>query len=62
MPTYKYRCEAGHEWEEVQSMHDEAYDRCRAKMDCGARARRVPVKGLGFVLKGGGWAKDGYSK
>jgi len=51
MPTYEYRCDNGHTFEEVQSMSDDALTECTI---CGAPAQRilfapaVHFKGSGF--------------
>jgi putative FmdB family regulatory protein len=51
MPIYEYRCENGHEFEEIQSMSDDPVTACP---ECGAPVERVfhPVavhfKGSGF--------------
>jgi predicted nucleic acid-binding Zn ribbon protein len=67
MPTYEYECEAGHTFEEVQSIKDDPIKECPVVIPfsgpdhekCGAPAKRLISK-TSFVLKGGGWFKDGY--
>ncbi len=56
MPTYEYECSKGHQFEAVQSMHDEPLKRCR---QCRAKVRRL-ISSSSFILKGGGWYSDGY--
>ena len=68
MPTYEYVCEScGHECEVTQKFNDPA-PTCRCD-HCGedlASSIGVPmvrqISLSSFVLKGGGWAKQGYSK
>lgn len=58
MPTYEYGCDCGHSWEQEQRIVDEPERRCPK---CGEdRAKRL-IASPSFVLKGGGWASDGYS-
>src|SRR5213078_4817482 len=38
MPTYEYRCDNGHTFEEVQSMSEDALTECTI---CGAPAQRI---------------------
>lgn len=58
---YSYACaECGYEWEANQSMKDAPLTECPK---CGAgKAKRQIELGAPFVLIGGGWASDGYSK
>lgn len=53
MPTYAYRCGAGHEFEVVQSIMDEPLSAC---LTCGQPVRRV-VFPVGIVFKGQGFYK-----
>ena len=57
--TYDYECSnCGHVWEQEQSIKDEAITNCPVcKNDT---AKRLISKGTGFILQGGGWAKDNY--
>lgn len=59
MPTYEYICEnCKHEWETDQKITDEPLKNCP---NCGKeRAKRQISKGTGFILKGGGWYREGY--
>lgn len=58
MPTYCYRCtECGAEREVVQGIKEDPHSVCP---ECNSREyRRVPV-GATWILKGDGWARDGY--
>lgn len=53
MPTYAYRCGAGHQFEAVQGINDPALARCAT---CGAPVRRM-VFPVGIVFKGQGFYK-----
>ena len=57
MPTYEYECTKGHQFEAVQRITDEPLERCQV---CRAKVRRL-ISASHFILKGGGWYKDGYS-
>lgn len=59
MATYEYACECGHEWEAEHRMTDEPVRDCPK---CGEPRARRQVTASTFVLKGGGWASDSYSK
>ncbi len=59
MPTYEYRCGEGHTFETVQKITDEPVKSCPV---CGACVQRVVSTGTSFILKGRGWAADGYEK
>lgn len=72
MPTYEYRCERGHEYEIEQRIVDEPLARCEQpvrrrdrlatqNVPCDAPVRRL-ISRTSFVLNGGGWSKEGYSK
>ena len=58
--TYEYACTScSHEWEAEQSIKEEPLKECPA---CHAQtARRQISRGVGFILKGGGWYSDLYS-
>ena len=53
MPTYAYRCEAGHQFEAFQGIHDPALTQC---ITCGVAVRRM-VFPVGIVFKGQGFYK-----
>lgn len=60
MPTYEYACSECHnEWEEEQSIKEDALKICPK---CHREsAHRQISRGAGFILKGGGWYADLYS-
>jgi putative FmdB family regulatory protein len=60
MPTYEYQCDVteSHKFEVEQKITDEPIKWC---VICHCRCHRI-ISGSGFVLKGEGWAKDGYTK
>lgn len=60
MPTYEYACSScHHEWEVEQSIKASPLTECPR---CHAQtARRQISRGVGFILKGGGWYADLYS-
>jgi putative FmdB family regulatory protein len=57
MPTYEYECANGHRFEASQSIRDEPLTKCRL---CDRKCKRL-ISAASFILKGPGWAKDGYS-
>jgi putative FmdB family regulatory protein len=58
MPTYEYGCSAcGHRFEEQQRMSDAPLRTCP---QCTKDALERLITATAFVLKGGGWYKDGY--
>lgn len=58
--TYDYECTAcQHTWEAEQSIKDDALTECP---ECKHQtAKRLISAGAPFILKGGGWYKEGYS-
>ena len=57
-PIYEYRCECSHQFEIlVRAQGTEA--RCP---ECDSEQVKKLVSSGGFILKGGGWYADGYSK
>jgi len=58
MPVYEYKCDCGRA---VERMYPMSNIPKFVKCECGEWAGRA-YSTLGFILKGGGWAKDGYSK
>lgn len=53
MPTYAYRCGAcGHEFDAVQSFHDDPLTLCP---NCGESAARRVFRSVGVIFKGSGW-------
>jgi putative FmdB family regulatory protein len=60
MPTYEYACTScAHEWEFEQSIREDPLKECPACQK--ETARRQISRGVGFILKGGGWYADSYS-
>lgn len=64
MPTYEYRCSAGHEFERFQRMSEEPLRECPT---CGAPAERILSTGAGLLFKGSGfyitdYRSDSYKK
>lgn len=64
MPTYEYRCSAGHEFEQFQRMSEEPVRQCPV---CGAPAERLLSSGAGLHFKGSGfyitdYRSDAYRK
>ena len=58
MPIYEYGCEAcGHQLEVTQKISDAPLKTCP---ECGKDALQKLISATAFVLKGGGWYKDGY--
>lgn len=61
---YIYQCQiCGNEIEKIHSIKDEPF----SHLFCAHCCRKTPVKrlickGTSFVLKGDGWAKNGYQK
>ena len=59
MPLYEYGCEAcGHTLEIQQKLADAPLKTCPS---CGKDELHKIISATAFVLKGGGWYKDGYS-
>ncbi|MCS6893677.1 MAG: zinc ribbon domain-containing protein [Deltaproteobacteria bacterium] len=70
MPTYRYQCQCGHEFEFEQKITDEPLNVCPFVSDSSRcflsnSKKAYPVQRLiisgNFVLKGSGWYRDGYS-
>lgn len=67
MPTYEYECETCKRTIEVeQRISDPPLTNCRQLVHefkvryCDGPLHRLIAGQTGFVLKGSGWAKDGY--
>ncbi len=59
MPLHRYKClSCKNEFEEIQKFSDEPLKVCEA---CGAESLERMRGKVSFLLKGGSWAKDGYS-
>jgi len=64
MPTYLYFCEeCQKEFEENHSINQELQEcpECKLAGRPGKKPQRLIAGGSGFILNGGGWAKDRYS-
>lgn len=64
MPTYEYRCSAGHEFEQFQRMSEDPLRVCTV---CGGPAERIMSAGVGLLFKGSGfyitdYRSDSYRK
>ncbi|HLU24802.1 MAG TPA: FmdB family zinc ribbon protein [Longimicrobiales bacterium] len=57
MPTYEYRCEQGHEFEQFQAMSEPPVSACP---QCGAKAERLLSAGAGLLFKGSGFYITDY--
>jgi len=58
MPTYQYRCpECGYEFEEFQSMTEDAIETCPK---CQGKTRRLISGGAGILFKGSGFYETDY--
>ena len=61
MPIYEYKCnKCNCLWEEIQKFSDPILTLCKGCEIEGGVHRLIPGQ-LNFILKGGGWYKDGYS-
>jgi putative FmdB family regulatory protein len=63
MPTYVYECKEHGEFEEVHSIKEQIEDcpLCKKEGKEPHKVKRLISAGTGFILNGGGWAKEGYS-
>ncbi|HYU01911.1 MAG TPA: zinc ribbon domain-containing protein [Gemmatimonadales bacterium] len=60
MPTYEYKCPAGHMFEKFfPSMHDKRREKCPT---CGKLAERQISGGAGLVFKGTGFYTTDYKR
>jgi putative FmdB family regulatory protein len=59
MPTYEYRCENGHRFEEFQSIVAAPIEICP---QCGAKAERLISAGSGVIFKGSGFYATDYGR
>ncbi|HSJ12925.1 MAG TPA: FmdB family zinc ribbon protein [Longimicrobiales bacterium] len=64
MPTYEYRCENAHAFEQFQRISDPPLEVCP---QCGAPAERILSGGAGLLFKGSGfyitdYRSDSYRK
>lgn len=62
MPTYIYQCEDHGEFEEIHSIKEQLEDcpLCIKEGKNPKKVKRLISGGMGFILNGGGWAKDNY--
>lgn len=59
MPIYEYQCsKCGEELEVIQKFSDEPLVTCP---ECKENCLEKRTSASAFMLKGGGWYKDGYS-
>ncbi len=63
MPTYLYQCPIHGEFEREHSITTELEECpiCQEENLEPQKIKRLISKGTGFILTGGGWAKEGYS-
>lgn len=63
MPVYIYYCEVHKEFEETHSINTQLKEcpKCKAEGLEPQKVTRLIAAGTGFILNGGGWAKEGYS-
>jgi len=60
VPTYDYECaECKRQFELEQKISEPPAERCAL---CGAANPKRLISSGNFLLKGGGWYSDGYSK
>ena len=59
MPTYEYRCPAGHTFEKIQKITEKPRAKCPT---CGKMASRQISGGTGLVFKGSGFYITDYGK
>jgi putative FmdB family regulatory protein len=60
MPIYEYQCQAcGHQFETTQRITEDPLKDCPT---CSAPQLQRLISSTAFMLKGGGWYKDGYGK
>jgi putative FmdB family regulatory protein len=59
MPTYEYKCPAGHEFDLFQKMSERPRAKCPT---CGRQATRKISGGAGLVFKGSGFYITDYGK
>lgn len=62
MPTYNYQCEVHGEFETSHSIKEELEEcpKCKEEGLSTGKPKRLISMGTGFILVGGGWAKDNY--
>lgn len=62
MPTYLYECEVHGEFEESHSIIEELQEcpKCKEEGLSVNKPKKLISGGTGFILVGGGWARDNY--
>jgi putative FmdB family regulatory protein len=62
MPTYLYECPIHGEFEHQHSVTEEleSCPICQVEKREPQKVKRLIAGGTGFMLLGGGWAKEGY--
>lgn len=55
MPTYSYKCENGHDYQEVRAMTEDQKQTTCPEVDCGATLKRI-YESAPVQFKGSGWA------
>lgn len=61
MPTYEYRCTnsgCSCQWETEQKITEPPLETCPK---CGRKTAERLISKTSFVLKGSGWAREGYA-
>lgn len=61
MPTYEYRCDNGHQFEEFQTIREEPLHLCK-KEGCTAAVKRLLGAGSAVIFKGSGFFCTDYKK
>lgn len=59
MPIYEYRCQTCGVFEQIQHIKEKPLRKCPV---CKGSVKRIIPDGTSFILKGSGWARDGYTK
>jgi putative FmdB family regulatory protein len=61
MPTYEYKCKTCGVFEYIQTIREDALEKCPI---CDSEVERLISGGSGFVLKGHGWGNPytGYDE
>lgn len=63
MPTYTYECPIHGEFDHQHSINEQLEECpiCQENNLAPQKVKRLISGGTGFILQGGGWAKDKYS-
>lgn len=64
MPTYSYECTVHGEFEATHSIKIQLEEcpQCKEEGKPPKPPKRLIASGSSFILSGGGWAREGYSK